>query len=55
MYRDPYRLVLNKEKRDGVEKLNKKIGEEKGKQKIDYYRILKLEEQKSMFGLFPSF
>lgn len=50
----PYNNLYNLKVKEEIDKLNKKIEEEKSQETVDKHKILRLEEQKLMRGLFSN-
>lgn len=52
MFKNPYNQLANAKVMEDIEKICDKIDEEKEKPDIDKHKILRLEEQKLVQGLF---
>lgn len=54
MYRTPYNQLANVKVQEDIKKLSEEIAEEKKSENIDRHKILRLEEQKLIQGLFSN-
>lgn len=54
MFKNPYNQLANAKVMEDIEKLCDKIDEEKKKPDADKHKILRLEEQKLIQGLFSN-
>jgi hypothetical protein len=54
MYKTPYNNLANAKVMEDIEKLSDEIAEEKKKPNADRHKILRLEEQKLIQGLFSN-
>ena len=54
MYREPYNKLANAKVQEDIEKLNEKIEEERNKPDADAHKIMRMQEQKLIQGLFSN-
>jgi hypothetical protein len=54
MYRTPYNQLANVKVQEDIKKLSEEIAEEKKSENVDRHKILRLEEQKLIQGLFSN-
>lgn len=54
MYRTPYNQLANVKVQEDIKKLSEEIKEEKKSDNVDRHKILRLEEQKLIQGLFSN-
>ena len=54
MYKTPYNQLANAKVQEDIKKLQEEIDKEKSNPKADKYKILKMEEQKLIQGLFSN-
>lgn len=54
MYKIPYNQLANAKVQEDIKKLNEKIDEERKKTDADAHKIMRMEEQKLIQGLFSN-
>ena len=54
MYKIPYNQLANAKVQEDIKKLNEKIDEERKKPDADAHKIMRMEEQKLIQGLFSN-
>ena len=54
MYKNPYNQLVNVKVQEDIKELNKKIEEEEKNPESNKHKILRLEEQKLIQGLFSN-